>query len=118
MARTPIILSSQETASNTDILQGTRLQTVPQGGFLTFELQASDNDATNNYTVSIQMPGGDTPMNATRVPCGNTSGLAGVIDDRTCLTATFPIQQGGHTVFSCSETGTAELSWRVTYTPA
>lgn len=114
----PIILSGQESADNSDILQGTRLQTVPRGGFLTFELQASDNDATNNYTVTVQMPGGDTPMNATRIPCGNTSGLAGVIDERTNLTATFPITQGGHAVFSCDETGDAELSWRVTYTPA
>lgn len=118
MARSPIILSGQEAADNTDILQGTRLQTVPAGGFLTFELQAADNDATNNVTVSVQMPGGDTPMNATRIPCGNSTGLAGVIDDRTCLTATFPIAQGGHTVFSADETGDTELTWRVTYTPA
>jgi len=111
-------LSDQEAATNTDILQGTRLQTVPAGGFLTFELQASDNDATNNFTASVQMPGGDTPMNGTRIPCGNSTGLAGVIDERTNLTATFPIQQGGHAVFSCTETGTAELTWRVTYTPA
>ena len=33
-----IILSDQEAADNSDILQGTRLQTVPAGGFLTFEL--------------------------------------------------------------------------------
>jgi len=111
-------LSDQEAATNTDILQGTRLQTVPAGGFLTFELQASDNDATNNFTASVQMPGGDTPMNGTRIPCGNSTGLAGVIDERTNLTATFPIAQGGHAVFSCTETGTAELTWRVTYTPA
>jgi hypothetical protein len=116
--RAPIILSDQEAATNTDILQGTRLQTVPAGGFLTFELQSSDNDATNNFTVSVQMPGGDTPMNGTRIPCGNSTGLAGVIDERTNLTATFPIAQGGHAVFSCTETGTAELTWRVTYTPA
>lgn len=113
----PIILSGQETATNTDILQGTRLQTVPRGGLLTFELQASDNDATNNYTVSVQMPNGDTPMNATRIPCGTTGGLAGVIDERTDLTVSLPISQGGHCVFSCVETGNAELTWRVTYTP-
>jgi hypothetical protein len=111
-------LSDQEAATNTDILQGTRLQTVPAGGFLTFELQASDNDATNNFTASVQMPGGDTPMKESRIPCGNSTGLAGVIDERTNLTATFPIAQGGHAVFSCTETGTAELTWRVTYTPA
>ena len=114
----PIILSGQEDATNADILQGTRLQTVPAGGVLTFELQASDNVATANYAVSIQMPNGDTPMNGTRIPSGNTAGLAGVIDERTNLTVSFPITQGGHCVFSCTETGTTELTWRVTYTPA
>ncbi len=112
-----IILAGQEAADNTDILQGTRLQTVPENGTLTFEMQASDSDATNFYTVSVQMPGGDTPMNATRVPCGNSTGLAGVIDERTDLQATFAIPKGGHCVFSCDETGDAELSWRVTYNP-
>lgn len=112
-----IIVSGQEAASNTDILQGTRLQTVPETGTLTFELQASDSDATNNYTVSVQMPGGDTPMNGVRIPCGNSTGLAGVIDERTDLQATFIIAQGGHCVFSCTETGDSELSWRVTYQP-
>lgn len=112
-----IILSGQNAGSATDILQGTRLQTVPAGGTLTFEMQASDNDATNNYTVSIQMPGGDTPMNGTRIPCGNSTGLAGVIDERTDLQATFPISQGGHCVFAATETGDAEFTWRVTYTP-
>lgn len=113
----PIIVSDQEIATNADILQGTRLQTVPAGGFLTFEMQASDSDATNNYVVSVQMPGGDTPMNAVRVPCGNSTGLAGVIDERTNLTASFAISQGGHCVFSVTETGDAEFSWRVTYSP-
>lgn len=112
-----IILSDQEAATNTDILQGTRLQTVPSRGTLTFELQASDNDATNNMTVKIQMPGGDTPLDNVRVPCGNSTGLAGVIDERTNLTATFIIMQGGHCLFSCVETNDTELSWRVTYTP-
>jgi len=112
-----IILSEQQTATTADILQGTRLQTVAAGGFMTFELQASDNDVTNNVTVSVQMPGGDTPMNTVRIPCGNTGGLAGVIDSRTCMTVTLPIAQGGHAVFSCDVTGSAELSWRITYTP-
>jgi hypothetical protein len=113
----PIILSSQESATNSDILQGTRLQTVPSGGILTFELQSNLNDPSNFYTVSVQMPNGDTPLNATRVPCGNTGSLTGVIDERTNLTVSFPITQGGHCVFSCEETGTTVLSWRVTYTP-
>jgi hypothetical protein len=113
----PIILSDVEAATNSDILQGTRLQTVPAGGVLTFELQSNNNNSTNNYAVSVQMPNGDTPLNNVKVPSCNPS-LNGVIDERQNLTVSFPIMQGGHCVFSCTETGTAELAWRVTYTPA
>lgn len=113
----PIILSSFESATNADILQGTRLQTVPSGGILTFELQAQYATAAANNVVSIQMPNGDTPLNNTLVP-GVNAGLAGVIDERTNLTVSFPIQQGGHCVFSTTETGANVLTWRVTYTPA
>jgi len=114
----PIILSDIESATNADILQGTRLQTVPAGGILTFELQVNSSTALNAHTVSIQMPNGDTPMNNTRIPAGNTNGLEGVIDERTNLTVSFPITQGGHCVFSTTELGTSILAWRVTYTPA
>jgi len=113
----PIILSGYEAASNSDILQGTRLQTVPQGGILTFELQSGLNDGTNFFAVSIQMPNGDTPLNNVRVPCCNPS-LSGVIDERQNLTVSFPITQGGHCVFSATESGATDLTWRVTYTPA
>lgn len=112
-----IVLSDVEATSNTDILQGTRLQTVPAGGFLTFELQATANGTADFMTVSIQMPNGDTPLNAVRIPTG---GLAadGILDERQKLMITLPIQQGGHTVFSTAETGNSTLTWRVTYTPA
>lgn len=110
-----IVLSSQENATNSDILSGTRLQTVPAGGFLTFELQSSANSSTNNHSVSIQMPNGDTPLNGVRVPAGATDGA---LNNNDKMMITLPIQQGGHTVFSTSESGTAELYWRVTYSPA
>ena len=113
----PIVLSSVESATNSDILQGTRLQTVPAGGVLTFELQAAMATAANNYAASIQMPNGDTPLNNVRVPGCNPS-LEGVIDERQNLTVSFPIMQGGHCVFSTTETGNTSLAWRVTYTPA
>lgn len=113
----PIILSGVEAATNADILQGTRLQTVPAGGILTFELQGESNSASHNVVVSVQMPNGDTPLNSVRVPACNPN-LTGVIDERQNLTVSFPIQQGGHCVFSCIETGTTTLAWRVTYTPA
>lgn len=113
----PIILSSTEVATNADILQGTRLQTVPAGGVLTFELQASSGTTTGNFRVSVQMPNGDTPLNNVLVP-GCNPAVEGVIDERQNLTVSFPIMQGGHCVFSATETGTSSLTWRVTYTPA
>lgn len=111
----PIVLSSLETATNSDILQGTRLQTVPQGGYLTFEMQASLNTGTDFITASIQMPNGDTPLNDVRVTDGVTSGA---LNNNDKMQITLPVAQGGHTVFSCVETGSAGLYWRVTYTPA
>jgi hypothetical protein len=111
----PIVLSSTEGASNTDILQGTRLQTVPQGGYLTFELQCDTNTPTANFTVSVQMPNGDTPLNEVRVSSGQG---AGILNNNDKMQITLPVAQGGHTVFSATETGTAVLAWRVTYTPA
>ena len=113
----PIILSGQELATNADILQGTRLQTVPAGGILTFEMQTSANSSSDHFAISIQMPNGDTPLNSTRIPACNPA-LAGVIDERQNLTVSFPIMQGGHCVFSATETGVSSFTWRVTYTPA
>lgn len=109
-----IVLSDQATASSSDILQGTRLQTVPAGGYLTFELQADNANATNQFTVSIQLPDGSTPLNGVLVP----GATADVLDDRQKLMVTFGVAQGGHCVFSLTETGTALCMWRVTYQPA
>lgn len=113
-----IVLSSQEIASNDDILQGTRLQTVPAGGYLTFEMEASDNDVTNNMAVSVQLPGGDTPIDGVRVPGSAATGHTGTLNSRSMMRYTFLVGQGGHTVFGCIETGDTELTWRVTYSPA
>ncbi len=113
----PIILAGFEAASNADILQGTRLQTVPDNGILTFEIEAADNVAANNYTMSVQLPSGATPMEAVLVPAGRNVGLAGVLNNDDKMMASFPVQQGGHAVFSVVETGDTEVTWRVTFSP-
>lgn len=112
-----IMVTSFDVASNTDILQGTRLQAAPSNGVLSFELQASDNDATNRYLVTINLPNGDTPLDGVMVPQGATAGLAGMIDDRLALKVRFRISQGGHCVFSVTEVGDAEVFSRVVFTP-
>jgi len=110
-----IILSDIEAGTNDDILNGTRLQTVPQGGILTFELQTNKNDVTNSMAVSIQLPSGDTPLEGVLIPSGDSD--AGKLDEREMLKASFPVAQGGHTVFSTTLTGATSLMWRVTYSP-
>lgn len=110
----PIILSGVLDGTVADLLNDTRLQTVPSNGMMTFEFQASANDATNNFEVSIQMPSGDTPMNGVRMPAGVTAGALNANDK---LQATFPLRQGGHVTVGATETGTATLAYRITYTP-
>lgn len=109
-----IILSDRITATTADVLQGTRLQTVPSGGIMTFQMIADLADATNNFTVTIQLPNGDTPLNGVLVPGVNPS-LAGVLDSRQLMQVSYPIAQGGHTVLTFTETGTAVLTYRVIY---
>ncbi len=111
-----ILESGLETGTNTDILQGTRLQSIPSNGILSFELQAADAVAANNYVVSVELPNGNTPVNGVIVPSGETAGLAGIIDDRLALKLRFFVGQGGHPIFSCVEVGDTELSWRVSFT--
>ncbi len=113
----PIILTSVITASDTDLLSGTRLQTVPKGGILTFQFLADLNDATNNYALEIQLPNGDVPISGQRVPGANPS-LGGVLDERQLFQMSAPVGQGGHCVVSLTETGAAICAYRIVYTPA
>lgn len=108
------MLSSRVTATTADLLQGTRLQTVPKGGIMTFQFLADAADATNNYVVSIQLPGGDTPLNGVMVP-GSNPALAGVLDERQVLQVSYNISQGGHAVVTLTETGTAIVTYRIIY---
>jgi len=113
-----IVLSAILTGSDADILQGTRLQTVPQGGSLLFLMSASDAIAANNYTVKIQLPSGDTPLDGVIVPQGQlTAGTPGILDDRLMLAFRATVAQGGHCVFGVVETGDTEFMYRVVYTP-
>jgi len=109
-----IVQSALLSATTADVLQGTRLQTVPKNGILTFEISADLAAAANNFTASIQLPNGDTPLNGVLVP---GSGTVGLLDDRSKLQVSFATGQGGHAVFSVTETGTAVLIYRVTFTP-
>lgn len=103
-------------ATTADLLGAGRLNSIPYNGKLTIELQSQLNDATNNYTVTIQKPNGDVPIDAQVVP-GTNPALAGVLDDRQLLRMSFNATQGGHFTITLTETGTAVCTWRAVLTP-
>lgn len=108
--------SGIEAATNTDILSGTRLNAIPFRGILTFDVLCQLNDATNSFAVTIQLPNGDVPVDAQRVPASNPA-LAGVLDERMLARFVFPATQGGHFNISLTETGTAVCTWRAVLSP-
>ncbi len=111
-----ILESGVITASNTDLLSGGRLNSIPYQGQLTLQFLADLNNATNNMTVTIQKPNGDVPVDAQAVPGSNPS-LGGVLDERQLLQFSFQATVGGHFQVSLAETGAAIVSWRAILRP-
>ncbi len=109
-----ITVTGNEAATNLDVLQGTRLQTVPSNGVLAIEIQATLNNATNGFLANLQLPDGTTPFTSMNVPGGGIA-TGGEIDSRLAYRATFAITQGGHCVIDFTEVGTALVAWRVTF---
>lgn len=103
-------------ATNTDVLNGTRLNAIPYNGTLTIDVSCNLSNATNNWVLTIQKPDGDVPVDSQIVP-GTNPALDGVLDERTLLRFTFGATQGGHFTISLTETGTAIATWRAVLKP-
>ncbi len=113
MPGAPIIVTGSEAATNNDILNATRLVSPPSAGLLTMEFQSDLNVAANNFALTIQLPDGSTPANSISVPAGTV----GQLDERTLMRISALVSAGGHAVISLVETGTAIVTWRVTFSP-
>ncbi len=111
-----IMESAVIAASNTDVLNNTRLNSIPYNGVLTFDVLADLNNATNNYVVTIQEANGDVPIDAQPVPGANPS-LGGVLDERQLFRFSFGVAQGGHPNISLVESGAAIAYWRAVLRP-
>lgn len=106
-----ILESGLISATNTDVLQGGRLNAIPYGGVLTLQFQSDLADATNNYSLTVQLPNGDVPVDGQLVP-GTTTVDIGILDDRQLLQMSFKATQGGHFTIVLTESGTAVCIWR------
>lgn len=115
-----IYLTGIEVASNTDLLANTRLSSIPYaGGSLIVQMQANLANATNQFTVTIQLPGGDVPVDTQVVPCGQPveEVLGGVLNNQYLTEFAFPAGVGSHFTIAVTETGAAILTWRIVLSP-
>lgn len=114
-----IYLTGFESATNADILNNTRLTSLPYGGQLTIQSLANLNNSTNGYTITIQLPDGSVPVDAQRVSAGQEveGALGGQLDSRLLDQWTFPATIGGHFIITFTESGTAVVTWRVVLRP-
>lgn len=114
-----IYLRENIVGTNVDILNDTRLSSIPYGGQLTIQCMANLSNATNNYAITIQLPDGKVPVDGQVVGAGQEveGALGGQLDNRLLDQWTFPASQGGHFTISFTETGTAILTWRVVLRP-
>lgn len=99
------------TATDTDVLNGTRLNSIPYNGIITFQFSCNLANASNNWVLTIQQPGGDVPVDS-QILAGTNPALDGVLDERTLQMYSFKAPQGGHFTVSLTETGTAIAIWR------
>ncbi len=111
-----IFESSLVSATNADMLSGGRLNAIPYNGNLTLRFLADLGTAAALYTLTIQLPNGDVPVDGQMVPASG-SGADGVMDERELLQFTFPGTVGGHFVVSLTETGTATCMFQAILRP-
>jgi len=109
-----IYLGATIVASDADILNDTRLSSIPySGGILTVLAMANLNNATNNFTITIQLPDGSVPVDGQPVLAGQEveGALGGQIDLSHAMQFSFPAPQGGHFTIAFTETGAAVATW-------
>jgi len=113
-----IYLRSTIVATLADLLNNTRLSSIPFNGTLTVQAQANLGNATNSFAITIQLPNGEVPVDAQQVAAGDeVDALGGQLDTRYLDQWSFPAPQGGHFTISLTETGTAVCTTRVVLRP-
>lgn len=106
------------TATNSDVLNNTRLSSIPRPGQLILEVQCNLANATNGFLLTVQLPDGDVPVDSQQIAAGQEGdALGGQLDERYLDRFAFPASQGGHFTISLTEVGTAICTFRVVLRP-
>ncbi len=113
-----IYLRSTVVATTADLLNNTRLSSLPYNGQLVIQAQANLGNATNNFAITIQLPNGEVPVDSQQVGAGlEADALGGQLDERYLDMWSFAAPQGGHFTITLTETGTAICTTRVVLRP-
>ncbi len=113
-----IYLRSTIVATNSDLLNNTRLSSIPYNGQLVIQVMANLGNATNNFAITIQLPNGEVPVDSQQVAAGlEADALGGQLDERYLDMFTFSAPQGGHFTIALTETGTAICTVRTVLRP-
>lgn len=93
-------------ATNTDVLSAGRLNAIPYTGLLSLLFLADLGTAAANFSLTIQKPGGEVPVDGQQV-WANSHAIVGAYNELEVLKFQFQAGVGGHFVVSLTETGTA-----------
>jgi len=93
-------------ATNADVMSVGRLNSIPYAAMLTLRFLSDLGTAAANFSLTIQLPNGDVPVDGQQVNAANPA-LVGGMDSRMIMQFSFRATQGGHFVVSLTETGTA-----------
>lgn len=99
-------------ASDTDVLAApSRLAALPGDGVMTIEVSATDCDASNYGSLTLQLPDGEVPFENLIIPANGYSTADSVLHDDTAVQVQMEVSQGGHVSLAYSETGTVALAY-------
>ncbi len=98
------------TGDNTDVLAApSRLAAIPYNGVLRLAISATVSNASNLMNLTVQLPDGETPVNAQVIPANGYTTVDDIIHASTVLTYNFTASQGGHYRVEIAETGTCSV---------
>lgn len=109
-----IVEMSILSATNTDVLSVGRLNSIPYAGVLTLRFLSDLGTAAANWALTLQLPGGDVPVDSQQVPAG---GVIGGMNIRDMLQLSYRVAIGGHVTVSLTETGTAVCYFQAVLRP-
>lgn len=108
-------------ATDADILAApSRLAAIPSAGVMLIEASSTACTALSFGSLTLQLPGGDTPFEDLIIPTGTgiqvNDNPQSILNSHTAFQVSFNVAAGGHVGLAYSLTGTSVILIMVTLT--